>query len=78
MRLVLLSTMGLVGPSLLDGGPQSDARPGEVFGLWLERLVRPLIPARYRAVRTEAVARALLRAALQAQPGQQVLANETT
>jgi uncharacterized protein YbjT (DUF2867 family) len=63
------TSLSLVRPSLLDGGPRPDARPGEAVGLWLSRLARPLIPARYRAVRTEAVARALLLAVRQAMPG---------
>jgi uncharacterized protein YbjT (DUF2867 family) len=63
------TSLTLVRPSLLDGGPRSDVRPGEAVGLWFSRLARPLIPARYRAVRTEAVARALLQAARQAKPG---------
>jgi uncharacterized protein YbjT (DUF2867 family) len=63
------ASLTLVRPSLLDGGPRPHARPGEAVAVWLFRLARPLIPARYRAVRTEAVARALLAAVQQAQPG---------
>jgi hypothetical protein len=44
-------------------------------GLWLFRLARPLIPARYRAVRTEAVARALLQAVQKAPPGRHCVEN---
>jgi uncharacterized protein YbjT (DUF2867 family) len=63
------ASLTLVRPSLLDGGPRPDSRPGEALGLWFARLARPLIPARYRAVRTEAVARALLQAVRLAKPG---------
>jgi uncharacterized protein YbjT (DUF2867 family) len=63
------TSLTLVRPSLLDGGPRPNARPGEAVGLWFSHLARPLIPARYRAVRTEAVARALLTAVRQAKPG---------
>jgi uncharacterized protein YbjT (DUF2867 family) len=63
------ASLTLVRPSLLDGGPRPDTRPGEAVGLWLSRLARPLIPSRYRAVRTDAVARALLQAVRQAKPG---------
>ncbi|MDZ7812067.1 MAG: NAD-dependent dehydratase [Ideonella sp.] len=75
-----LATLGfasltLVRPSLLDGGPRPDSRPGEAAGLWFARLARPLIPARYRAVRTEAVARALLQAVRQAPKGRCVIEN---
>jgi hypothetical protein len=44
-------------------------------GLWLSRLARPLIPTRYRAVLTEAVARALLQAVRQAKPGRSCVEN---
>lgn len=63
------TSLTLVRPSLLDGGPRPAVRPAEAVGLWLSRLARPLIPARYRAVRTEAVARALLQAVRAAKPG---------
>lgn len=69
------ASLTLVRPSLLDGGPRPDFRPGEAVGLCLFRLARPLIPARYRAVRTEAVARALLQAAQQAKPGRSCVEN---
>ena len=69
------ASLTLVRPSLLDGGPRPDTRPGEAMGLWVFRLARPLIPARYRAVRTEAVARALLQAVRQAKPGRSWVEN---
>ena len=69
------ASLTLVRPSLLDGGPRPDSRPGEAVGLWLFRLARPLIPARYRAVRTEAVARALLQAVQKAPPGRHCVEN---
>lgn len=69
------TSLTLVRPSLLDGGPRPDVRPGEAVGLWLSRLARPLIPVRYRAVRTEAVARALMQAVRQAKPGRYFVEN---
>ena len=69
------ASLTLVRPSLMDGGPRPDFRLGEAVGLWLFRLARPLIPARYRAVRTEVVARALLQAARQAPPGRHCVEN---
>jgi len=69
-------SLTLVRPSLLDGGPRPDSRPGERIGLWFARMFRPLIPARYRAVATEAVARALLAAAVARVPGVHVLESE--
>jgi uncharacterized protein YbjT (DUF2867 family) len=69
------ASLTFVRPSLLDGGPRPDTRPGEAVGLCLFRLARPLIPARYRAVRTEAVALALLTAVQQAKPGRWCVEN---
>lgn len=69
-------SLTLVRPSLLDGGPRPDKRPGERIGLIVARMFRPLIPARYRAVATEAVARTLLAAALAQRPGVQVIESE--
>ena len=69
-------SLTLVRPSLLDGGPRSDSRPGERLGLFFAKMLRPLIPARYRAVATDAVARALLAAALAQAPGVQVIESE--
>lgn len=69
------TSLTLVRPSLLDGGPRPDTRPGEAVGLWFARVAHPLIPARYRAVRTEAVAWVLLQAARQAKPGRHVVLN---
>lgn len=69
-------SLTLVRPSLLDGGPRPDYRPGERIGLVVARVFRPLIPARYRAVATQAVARTLLAAALARKPGVQIIESE--
>ena len=69
-------SLTLVRPSLLDGGPRPDKRPGERIGLIVARMFRPLIPVRYRAVATVAVARTLLAAALAQTPGVQVIESE--
>jgi len=66
-------SLTLVRPSLLDGGPRPDDRPGEVFGLLLSRGLKPIIPKRYRAIKTSDVAAAMLQAALMAPVGQQVI-----
>ena len=49
----------LIRPSLLIGGPRADGRPLEAAGLLLGKWVSGLLPRRYHAVRTEAVAQAL-------------------
>ena len=69
-------SLTLVRPSLLDGGPRPDSRRGEGVGLRFAKLFRPVIPARYRAVATAAVARPLLAAALAQEPGLHVVESE--
>lgn len=59
----------IVRPSLLDAGTRPDFRLGETVGLAAAKLMRPLIPRRYRPVTTGAVARVMLDAALRAEPG---------
>lgn len=70
------ASLTLVRPSLLDGGPRPDRRNGERVALWFARRLRPLIPARYRAVATQAVARTLLAAAIASPPGLHVIESE--
>ena len=64
-----------VRPSLIDAR-REQSRPGEVAGILVARLLRPLIPSRYRAVKPEAIARALLDGVLLAQPGEYVIESE--
>lgn len=63
------SWLALLRPSLLDGGPRPDSRPGERFALALCRLLGPLVPRRLRPVSTVAVARVLLQMSLRPVPG---------
>ncbi len=76
LRAVGFGSLTLVRPSLLDGGPRPDSRPGEAVGLVFARLLRPLLPRRVRAVSTERVARAMLQAALAAPAGVRVIESE--
>lgn len=69
-------SLTLVRPSLLDGGRRPVNRPGERVGLWFAGVFRPVLPARYRAVATDAVARTLLAAALARPPGVHVIESE--
>ncbi len=69
-------SLTLARPSLLDGGPRSDARPAEALGLLLVKSAGPLVPRRYRAVATDAVARHMLTAAVEAVPGRRVIESE--
>ncbi len=65
----------IVRPSLIDAR-REQSRPGEVAGILVARLLRPLRPSRYRAVKPEAIARALLDGVLEAQPGEHVIESE--
>lgn len=65
----------IVRPSLIDA-ERAENRRGERAGLLVARVFRPLIPARYRAVSPEAIARALLEGALAAAPGVTVIESE--
>ena len=69
-------SLTLVRPSLLDGGRAPTAAPANASGCGSPGVFRPLIPARYRAVATDAVARTLLAAALAQAPGVHVIESE--
>lgn len=66
------TSVTLVRPSLIDTR-RSQTRPAEQLGIWLCRLINPLLPAQYRSVTPRQIARALLTASLQASPGVQVI-----
>ena len=69
LQLLEFKSLTIVRPSLLDGGPRPKRRYGEEIGLWLGNHLRLLIPARYRPVTTRNVAKAMLVAALDSEPG---------
>lgn len=68
-------SLTLVRPSLIDA-ERSESRPGERAGILFGRLLRPLIPARYRPVSPQAIARALLEGAVQGLPGVRIVESE--
>jgi uncharacterized protein YbjT (DUF2867 family) len=70
------TSLTLVRPSLLDGGKRREPRPLEEVALVAARCLASLVPPRYRAVRTEGVARHLLAAALSGTPGTHVVESE--
>jgi len=70
------SSLTLVRPSLLIGGPRSSARFLEAFGLFIGKHLASLLPRRYRAVTTLQVARALLEAGLHARAGVHIIESE--
>jgi uncharacterized protein YbjT (DUF2867 family) len=65
----------VVRPSLL-AGDRHEFRLGERIGLGLFAVLKPLIPARYRAVHASAVASSMLASALQAKSGRSVLESD--
>jgi uncharacterized protein YbjT (DUF2867 family) len=63
-------------PSMLDGNRnalEQPTRPGEKWGLMTMKILRPLIPANYRAISAKQVAHALLMAVDNADKGMRVL-----
>lgn len=62
----------IVRPSLIDA-ERVENRPGERLALAAGRLLRPLIPGRWRAVTPDAIAHALLEGALATAPAIQVI-----
>ena len=66
----------LVRPSLIDAARET-ARPAEHLGILAARLLRPVIPARYRAVTPEKIARALLDGVLKGDPGIHIIESES-
>ena len=65
----------IVRPSIIDTA-RAESRPGEVIGLAIARLFRPLIPLRFRAVTPERIARALLEGVLSGKLGEQIIESE--
>lgn len=75
LRQLGFASYTVVRPSLIDA-QRTESRPGERMGLWVSRLLGPLIPRRYRPVAASAIARTLLQAALDAEPGQHTIESE--
>ena len=70
------SSVVVARPSLIDGDRGALAqlpRAAEGLGLRLMRVLRPLIPANYRAIHAKDIARALLGAVQHGRPGVRVL-----
>lgn len=75
VRALGFTSLTVVRPSLI-GGERDESRPLERLGLLAARAFRPLIPARYRAVQAEDIARCLLATALAAEPGERRVESE--
>jgi uncharacterized protein YbjT (DUF2867 family) len=63
LRQLGFASYTVVRPSLIDA-QRTESRPGERVGLWVARLLGPLVPRRYRPVPAAAIAHTLLQAAL--------------
>lgn len=75
LRALAFPSLTLVRPGLL-GGERQEKRFGERTALWISHRIAPLLPRRYRVVPAERVAHHLLKAALAAKPGVNVLMSE--
>lgn len=68
-------TLRLYRPSLLLG-ERAESRPAERVGIAAARILGPVIPARYRGIRAEVVARAMAREAAAGSTGARVLRSD--
>ena len=75
VRALGYPSLTIVRPSLI-AAERETVRPGEVAGLWVSRVLGPLVPRRYRPVAAARIASTLLEAALQGAPGEHVIESE--
>lgn len=75
VRTLGYDSVTIVRPSIIDVS-RTEARPAEALALLLARLLRPLIPRRYRAVTPAAIAHALLRGVLTGTPGERIIESD--
>jgi uncharacterized protein YbjT (DUF2867 family) len=68
--------LAFIRPALLVGGPRSQDRPLESFGLFVGKHLSSLLPRRYHAVTTESVARSLLGTCLESESGIRIIESE--
>jgi uncharacterized protein YbjT (DUF2867 family) len=69
------ASLTILRPSLLDG-QRTESRPAERLSLAVLRPVASLIPARWRPVPADAVARCMLAAGLRGEPGLRILESD--
>ncbi|MGD2141605.1 MAG: NAD(P)H-binding protein [Burkholderiales bacterium] len=75
IRAIGYPSYTIVRPSLIDT-KREQPRPGEHAGIAVARILKPLIPRRYRAVKAERIAQALIEGVLAAQPGERIVESE--
>lgn len=64
-----------VRPSLIDA-TREQSRPGERFAIVFARLMKSLLPRRYRAVKPEWIAHALIEGVLSDSPGEHIIESD--
>ena len=75
IREVAFPNYTIVRPSLIDTN-RTESRPGESFAIFIARTFRLLIPKRYRAVKPENIAHALLEGALSNNGGERIIESD--
>jgi len=75
IRAIGFPCFTIVRPSLIDA-KRERARPGEFAAIILARVLKPFIPRRYRAVKPERIAHALIDGVLSAVPGERIVESE--
>lgn len=65
----------IVRPSLIDAS-REQRRTGEFLGIIVARVFKPLIPRRYRAVKPDQIARALIEGVLAQTPGERIIESQ--
>jgi hypothetical protein len=69
-------SLGIVRPSFLDGGPRPDNRIAERCAVAIAKLLAPLLPKRYCAVKTTAVATMMWQLAITAAQGKTIVESD--
>jgi uncharacterized protein YbjT (DUF2867 family) len=75
IRAVGYPSYTIVRPSLIDA-VRAQPRLGERVGLLVAKILRPMIPRRYRPVKAADIAAALIAAVISGRPGEQILESE--
>ena len=76
LNLLGFTSIYHIRPSLLSGKSRQEFRLGEFIGLWVAKILAPIIPKKYRAVSTKAVANAMLLSALSAKEGIHIIESD--
>jgi uncharacterized protein YbjT (DUF2867 family) len=75
VRAIGFPFVTIVRPSLIDA-TREQSRPGERFAIVFARLMKSLLPRRYRAVKPEWIAHALIEGVLSDSPGEHIIESD--